>query len=614
MKICKYCFAEIESDSAFCTECGFSGTLKKYKNMLEIGSELKNRYVIGGVFSQGGGFISYYAMDTKEKKNVRITEFLPSKLVYRSGTKLACKTQEDKEKFESAVLKLASVFENTKKAAAETIFDVSDCFRENATFYYVIPADKRRPLSARLGNGRKIAVDKIINTLEPLTACLSVMHKANLFHGNVNPYNILCDDSGKVVSLTGYSYPPRFNSSPFDAPEKKIGTTECGARSDVYSLGAVIYVAATGLLPPSSEERAAGKALRFPENFDADEKRKIEKAMSLNASERYKDTDEFVADLKAKEPLPIKKNKSDIPRKIVMILAVICFIVSAGILVNYYIIEPYKASKQNDELASLVETTAGAEVNPWDAIREKYPEVIFPQNMNPAFADIFAVNTDFAGWLSMPEMNINSAIVQAEDNDKYLRRDFYGNSTSYGAPFFDYRNSMVSLDRNTIIYGHNMRHDDKIFGTLEQYRDPETFKKAPIIKLSTLYKDYTFKIYAVFISNSKKSDDNGYVFNYIFNEATNERFGKYIEEINKRKLYTTGVDINENDKILTLSTCCYDFEDARLVIVGRLLRDGETENINTSLVTVNGNPKFPQAYYDAKRIENPYKNIPNTFD
>ena len=341
MKICKYCFAEIESDSEFCPECGFSGALKKYNNMLEIGSELKNRYVIGGVFSQGGGFISYYAMDTKEKKNVRITEFLPTKLVCRSGTRLACKTEADKEKFESAVLKLASVFENLKRIAAGTVIDISDCFRENATFYYVIPGGKHRPLSAWLGNGRRIAVDKIINTLEPITGCLSALHKENLFHGNVNPYNILCDESGNVVSLTGYSYPPRFSSSPFDAPEKKNGITECGAWSDVYSLGAVIYVAATGLLPPDADERAGGKELRFPEGFDADKKRKIEKAMSLKASERYNNTDAFIEDLKDNKPLPIKKKKSDIPRRVAMVLAIICFVVSVGVLINYYLIEPY---------------------------------------------------------------------------------------------------------------------------------------------------------------------------------------------------------------------------------------------------------------------------------
>ena len=210
-------------------------------------------------------------------------------------------------------------------------------------------------------------------------------------------------------------------------------------------------------------------------------------------------------------------------------------------------------------------------------------------------------------------MNINYSVVKGTDNDTYLRRDIYGKKTSYGVPFFDFKNSLRELDRNTIIYGHNMRHDDKIFGTLEQYKTVDGFKKAPLIGMSTLYGDYTFKVYAVFISNSKKSDDNGHIFNYVFTEAGNERFRNYINEIDKRKLYSTGVDINENDKILTLSTCCYDFEDARLVVVGRLLREGENPEVNVSLAQTNPNPKFPQAYYDAKKLDNPYKDDPDLF-
>ena len=134
------------------------------------------------------------------------------------------------------------------------------------------------------------------------------------------------------------------------------------------------------------------------------------------------------------------------------------------------------------------------------------------------------------------------------------------------------------------------------------------------VSKNSIYGDYLFKIYAVFISNSKASDDNGHVFNYIFTDAGNSKFSDYIAEIDKRKLYTTGVDINENDKILTLSTCCYDFEDARLVVVGRLVRSGETEAVDTAIAFTNPEPKFPQAYYNAKRIDNPYKNDPDLFN
>ena len=159
-----------------------------------------------------------------------------------------------------------------------------------------------------------------------------------------------------------------------------------------------------------------------------------------------------------------------------------------------------------------------------------------------------------------------------------------------------------------------MRRDDKIFGTLEQYRTVEGFAKAPVIGMSTLYGDYTFKIYAVFISNSDRDDDNGNFLNFIFTNTPDESFANYIAEIDKRKFYTTGVDINPTDKILTLSTCCYDFSDARLVVVGRLLREGESAYVDTSLAVTNPNPKFPQAYYDAEGEKNPYKDDINLFN
>ena len=82
----------------------------------------------------------------------------------------------------------------------------------------------------------------------------------------------------------------------------------------------------------------------------------------------------------------------------------------------------------------------------------------------------------------------------------------------------------------------------------------------------------------------------------------------YIEEIKKRSLYDTGVDVNPTDKLLTLSTCCKDFDDARLVVVARLVRPGESADVDVSRATVNSNPRYPQAWYNKKGKTNPYKN------
>ena len=165
---------------------------------------------------------------------------------------------------------------------------------------------------------------------------------------------------------------------------------------------------------------------------------------------------------------------------------------------------------------------------PWKARSDLYP----------AFSDLYAINPEFAGWISIPELNINYSVVQAEDNDKYLRRDLYGKYTSYGVPFFDYRmTDLKNLHRNTVLYGHNMRSDDLIFGMLENYRTKEGFAQAPVIECNTIFGNHTWFVYAVFITNSKPADDNGYFLPYNFIDVSTEKFGEYINEIDKRKLY-----------------------------------------------------------------------------
>ena len=84
----------------------------------------------------------------------------------------------------------------------------------------------------------------------------------------------------------------------------------------------------------------------------------------------------------------------------------------------------------------------------------------------------------------------------------------------------------------------------------------------------------------------------------------------YIEQVNQRKLYETGVSLEPTDKVITLSTCIYDYGknvDTRLVVVGRLLHEGESEAIDASLVKDNPDYRRPQVWYNAKGKTNPYK-------
>ena len=165
-----------------------------------------------------------------------------------------------------------------------------------------------------------------------------------------------------------------------------------------------------------------------------------------------------------------------------------------------------------------------------------------------------------------------------------------------------------------VIHGHTTGKSDGIpkqaFRSLYDYRDKNHFIKNPIIRYKTLTGEYTYKICAVFLSNTQPKDDNGYFFNYIYPDMGENNMVGYIEQVNQRKLYETGVTLEPTDKVITLSTCIYDYGknvDTRLVVVGRLLHEGESEAIDASLVKDNPDYRRPQVWYNAKGKTNPYK-------
>ncbi|MBR0113512.1 MAG: class B sortase, partial [Clostridia bacterium] len=304
-----------------------------------------------------------------------------------------------------------------------------------------------------------------------------------------------------------------------------------------------------------------------------------------------------------------KKYKGDIIRRIVLAVSIIVILVSSAILANTYILEPYKYKKNETAISDTLDKEVTGTVD--EIEKDEDDDTEYPSGMLAKYRKLFKVNSDLKGWISIPALEINLPIAQASDNDYYLHRNIYKKWTNYGVPFYDYRiEDLKNLPKNTVIYGHNMHYDDLIFGMLENYREPEGFKSAPVIECNTIYGDHVWFVYAAFITNSAPSQDNGYVFPYNFIDISEQKFAEYIQEVDKRKFYTTGVDIAPTDKILTLSTCCYDFEGGRLVIVARLKRDGESDTVDTSRVVVNSNPKYPQAWYNANKKTNPYANDP----
>lgn len=223
------------------------------------------------------------------------------------------------------------------------------------------------------------------------------------------------------------------------------------------------------------------------------------------------------------------------------------------------------------------------------------------------------INSDFVGYIKIDGTHIDYPVVQGSDNEYYLTHNFEKGDEERGAIYMDAACSTSPLDFNTVLYGHNWL-DKTMFSELVKYNDIEYYKEHPIIQFDTAYNDLQWKIFAVFITNADENEDNGYIFNYIYPHLDGDNFNGYISEVNKRTLYKTDVDVKSSDKILTLSTCSRAMDtknrrsDARIVIVARLVRNGENAEVDTSKAILNTNPKYPQKYCDIMGIKNNYAN------
>lgn len=220
-------------------------------------------------------------------------------------------------------------------------------------------------------------------------------------------------------------------------------------------------------------------------------------------------------------------------------------------------------------------------------------------------------NSDFVGYIEIEGTHISYPVVQTTDNAYYLTHNFEKQNEERGAIYMDTSCNPDKLDFNTIIYGHNWL-DTTMFSEIPKYSDIDFLKEHPIIKFDSAFEEREWKIFAVFITNADADEDNGYVFNYIYPHMNGDNFSGYMQEINKRSLYRTNIDVKETDKILTLSSCTREMDtsnyraDARIVVVARLVRDGEQSRDGIFTVTKNPDPKYPQLYCDILGKKNNY--------
>ena len=188
------------------------------------------------------------------------------------------------------------------------------------------------------------------------------------------------------------------------------------------------------------------------------------------------------------------------------------------------------------------------------------------------YRNLHAINPDMVGWIKIEGTQIDYPVMYTpEDGNFYLHHDFEGKTSRSGVPFIDERCSVGQPGANIIIYGHNMKNGS-MFGTLDAYKDDAWFQAHPVINYDTLNERGEYEIVAVFQSQVYKKNDDAFKFYNYLGTGTKSEFDDFYDNIKALSLYDTGVEAQFGDTLVTLSTCDYQVDDGRLVIVARQMK------------------------------------------
>ncbi len=256
-----------------------------------------------------------------------------------------------------------------------------------------------------------------------------------------------------------------------------------------------------------------------------------------------------------------------------LILLFLLLVFVSGYKIFEHYMDDKETQNQLDEISDLVEINeidSSKEVveviEQEEEIEESSPywTYIKMNIIDVNFNELKIINSDVKGWIQVNGTNINYPFSQANDNSFYLTHSFNKSNNSAGWIFLDYRNNLLSEDKNTILYGHG-RVNQVMFSSLKNIltngwlKDPSNFA----VKISTEDQNTLWQVFSVY-QIPTTSD-------YIQTDfKSNEEFNTFVNMLLSRSAHNFNTTVSKNDRILTLSTC-YN-KDEKVVLHAKLIK------------------------------------------
>lgn len=261
--------------------------------------------------------------------------------------------------------------------------------------------------------------------------------------------------------------------------------------------------------------------------------------------------------------------------KLTIVAAVLMIVIGLGTATFYgwQIFSTEQEYKEGDDAYELISQIADADLNDAEGQKEIPAPPVQEENLQELeenevpIIDMEAVqeiNEEIACWLYSPDTVIDYPVCKGEDNEYYLTHLADGTYNRNGCLFVDCDNSFDFSDDNTLIYGHHMA-SGSMFASLINYADQSYYNAHPVMYLTVGAKIYRLEIFSGYTTTM---DSDVYTLNW----GTEHEFAEWLRAISERSDFVPEtITLSTSDRIVTLSTCAYSFQDARYVVHGRLV-------------------------------------------
>ena len=326
---CPKCNLDNPDDSKFCKECGtnitsaedaqpsITKTLETPKEELTTGSSFAGRYQIIEELGKGGMGKVYTALDTRINEKIAIKFIKPEiasdkKTLDRFGNEL----------------KLA------RKIAHKNVGKMFDINEEKDTHYITMEYVSGQDLKGLIRQTGQLAIGTTISIAKQICEGLSEAHKVGVVHRDLKPNNIMIDREGQVrimdfgiarsLKEKGITGAGVIIGTPEYMSPEQAEAMEVDHRSDIYSLGVILYEMVTGRVPFEGDSALSiamkhkGESPMDPRKFNPqiteDLNKLVLKCLEKEKGKRFQSADDLHSELSNIEK-SIPTSDREIPKR-----------------------------------------------------------------------------------------------------------------------------------------------------------------------------------------------------------------------------------------------------------------------------------------------------------